>query len=138
MYRNTNRIVFVMRDGEVTLQCSGTAENYCHHWVLTVNLNHDIPKEAQVSGTQILFQFDCVIQPIVLYGIDGVHSVHSYTRWDKYPSEALHAEFRQMILKIQKKTPTNACKEELARFPLAINIHIIDAFTKKSHRHPGF
>lgn len=68
--------------------------------------------------------FDCVIQPIALYGSEiwGPLSEHSYTRWDKHPIETLHAEFCRLILKIQKKTPTNACRAELGRYPLAINI----------------
>uniref|UniRef100_A0A3B1JC70 ribonuclease H n=1 Tax=Astyanax mexicanus TaxID=7994 RepID=A0A3B1JC70_ASTMX len=68
--------------------------------------------------------FDSVIQPIALYGSEvwGPLSQHSYTRWDKHPTEVLHAEFCRMILKVQRKTPTNACRAELGRFPLIINI----------------
>ncbi|KAI4885658.1 hypothetical protein NFI96_003646 [Prochilodus magdalenae] len=68
--------------------------------------------------------FDSVIQPIALYGSEvwGPLSQHSYTRWDKHPTEVLHAEFCRLILKVQRKTPTNACRAELGRFPLLIHI----------------
>ncbi len=69
--------------------------------------------------------FDSVIQPIALYGSEvwGPLSDQSYTRWDRHPTEALHTEFCKMILKLQRKTPNNACRVELGRFPLIINMH---------------
>ncbi len=69
--------------------------------------------------------FDSVIQPIALCGSEvwGPLSDQSYTRWDKHPTEALHTEFCEMILKLQRKTPNNACRAELGRFPLIINMH---------------
>ena len=68
--------------------------------------------------------FDSVIAPIALYGSEvwGPLSTHNYTRWDKHPTESLHAEFCRNILKVQRKTPTNACRAELGRFPLIIPI----------------
>ncbi len=69
--------------------------------------------------------FDSVIQPIALYGSEvwGPLSDQSYTRWDTHPTEALHTEFCKMILKLQRKTSNNACRVELGRFPLIINMH---------------
>ena len=68
--------------------------------------------------------FDSIIQPIALYGSEvwGPLSDQDYTRWDKHPTETLHAEFCRSILNIQRKTPTNACRAELGRYPLIINI----------------
>ena len=68
--------------------------------------------------------FDSVIQPIALYGSEvwGPLSHHSYTRWDKHPTESLHAEFCRYILHVHRKTPTNACRAELGRYPMIINI----------------
>ena len=62
--------------------------------------------------------------PIALYGckIWGPLSKLDYTKWDKHPIESLHAEFIRNILRVQRKTPTNACRAELGRFPLALNI----------------
>ncbi len=42
-------------------------------------------------------------------------------RW--HPTEALHTEVCKMIRKLQRKTPNNACRAELGRFPLIINMH---------------
>ncbi len=50
----------------------------------------------------------------------GSTNDQSYTRWDK-ATEALHTEFCKMILKLQRRT-NNACRAELSRFPLIINI----------------
>jgi len=68
--------------------------------------------------------FDSVIQPIALYGSEiwGPLSHQSYTRWDKHPTESLHAEFCRYILHVHRNTPTNACRAELGRYPLIINI----------------
>ncbi len=64
--------------------------------------------------------FDSVIQPIALYGSEvwGPLSDQSYTRWDRHPTEALHTEFCKMILKLQRKTPNNACRAELGPIPI--------------------
>ncbi len=55
--------------------------------------------------------FDSVIQPIALYGSEvwGPLNHQSCTRWDKHPTESLHAEFCRYILHVQRKTPTNKC-----------------------------
>ena len=68
--------------------------------------------------------FDSIIMRIALYGCEvwGPLSKLDYTRWDKHPIESLHAEFLRNILRVQRKTPTNACRAELGRFPLALNI----------------
>lgn len=68
--------------------------------------------------------FDSIIQPIALYGSEvwGPLSMHDYTAWDKHPIETLHVEFCRSILKVQIKTPNNACRAELGRYPLAIPI----------------
>ena len=39
-----------------------------------------------------------------------------------HPTESLHAEFCRHILHVHRKTPTNACRAELGRYPLIINI----------------
>ena len=66
--------------------------------------------------------FDSVIQPIALYGSEvwGPLSHQSYICLDKHPTESLHAVFCTYILHVQRKTPTNACRAELGRFPLII------------------
>ena len=68
--------------------------------------------------------FDSVIQPIALYGSEvwGPLSQQNYSKWDKHPIETLHVEFCRNILKIQRKTPNNACRAELGHYPLMINI----------------
>ena len=40
----------------------------------------------------------------------------------KHPIEILHAEFCKRILRVQRKTPNNACRAELGQYPLIINI----------------
>ncbi len=46
--------------------------------------------------------FDSVIQPMAQYGSEvwGPLSHRSYTRWDKHPTESLHAEFCRYILHV--------------------------------------
>ena len=68
---------------------------------------------------------DSVIQPIVQYGSEvwGPLSHQNFTRWDKHPTEFLHAEFCRYVLHVHRNTTTNACRTELGRYPLIINIH---------------
>ena len=45
-----------------------------------------------------------------------------FSDWDKHQIEILHTEFCKFILKVQRKTPNNACRAELGQFPLLIDI----------------
>ena len=82
------------------------------------NVNFQIPVKIWLKI------FDSVIQPIALYGSEVWSPLNhqSYTHWDKHPTESLLAEFCRLILHIHRKTPTNACRAELGRYPLIINI----------------
>lgn len=84
-----------------------------------------------LKGTFIKFKFQLksgakylTVSLCQLYGCEvwGPLSKLDYARWDKHPIESLHAEFLRNILRVQRKTPTNACRAELGRFPLALNI----------------
>ena len=68
--------------------------------------------------------FDSVIVPIALYGSEvwGPLSRLEHDSWDKHPIETLHTEFCRKILNVQRKIPNNACRAELGRFPLLLNI----------------
>ena len=67
---------------------------------------------------------DSVIEPISLYGCEiwGPLANHDPEKWDKHQTETLHTEFCKSILRTQRKTPNNACRAELGRFPLIIKI----------------
>ncbi len=60
--------------------------------------------------------FDSVIQPIARF---GVHSVIRAT----LDGTDIQQKPYTLILKLQRKTPNNACRAELGRFPLIINMH---------------
>ena len=68
--------------------------------------------------------FKSVIEPIALYGCEvwGPATKGDFSNWDKHPTEALHAEFCKSILRVQRKTPNNACRAELGQYPLIIDI----------------
>ena len=70
--------------------------------------------------------FDAVIEPIALYGCEvwGPLTNQDFIKWDKHQIETLHAEFCKSILKVQRKTPNNACRAELGRYPIVIKISI--------------
>ena len=71
-----------------------------------------------------LKMFKTVIQPIALYGSEiwGPMTNQDYTNWDKHKIETLHTEFCKYLLKVQRKTPNNACRAELGQFPLLFDI----------------
>merc|ERR1712082_102586 len=64
------------------------------------------------------------IKPIALYGSEiwGPLAKKDFSNWDKHLIETLHMEFCRYILKVQRKTPNNACRAELGQFPLLIDI----------------
>ena len=65
-----------------------------------------------------------MIEPNALYGCEVwvPLSNQDFIKWDKHHIETLHAEFYKSILKVQRKTPNNACRSELGRCPIAIKI----------------
>ncbi len=66
-----------------------------------------------------------MIQPIALYGSEvwGPLSDQSYTRWTDIQQKPYTQNSAKIILKLQRKTPNNACRAELGRFSLIINMH---------------
>jgi hypothetical protein len=46
----------------------------------------------------------------------------NYKHWEKTPIEDVHTEFCRIIRNIRKKVPNNACRAELGRLPLIVNI----------------
>ncbi len=65
-----------------------------------------------------------VIEPIALYGCEvwGPLTNQDFTKWDKHPIETLQTELRKVLLRVQHKTPNNACRAELGLYPLIITI----------------
>lgn len=68
--------------------------------------------------------FSSVIEPIALYGSEvwGPLTNQEFDKWEKHPIETLHVEFCKTILKVHRHTTNNACRAELGRYPLIINI----------------
>ena len=71
-----------------------------------------------------IWLLESVIEPIALYCCEvwGPLTNQDFTKWDKHQIETLHAEFCKNILCVQRKTPNNACRAELGRYPLIIKI----------------
>ncbi len=71
-----------------------------------------------------LKMFKAVIEPIALYGSEvwGPSIKFDFLNWEKHPIETLHLDFCKRILKVQRKTPNNGCRVELAQYPLLLNI----------------
>ncbi len=65
-----------------------------------------------------------VIEPIALYGCEvrGPLTNQEFTKWDKHPIETLQTELCKVLLRVQRKTPNNACRAELGLYPLIITI----------------
>uniref|UniRef100_A0A0E9XK31 Uncharacterized protein n=1 Tax=Anguilla anguilla TaxID=7936 RepID=A0A0E9XK31_ANGAN len=63
---------------------------------------------------------ECVIELIALYGSEvwGPLTKQDFTQWDKYHTETLHEEFCKILLHVQRKTTSNACRAELGQYPL--------------------
>ena len=82
------------------------------------NIKIDIPTKTWLK------MLDSVIEPISLYGCEiwGPLANQDLEKWDKHQIETLHTEFCKSILRVQRKTPNNACRAELGRYPLIIKI----------------
>lgn len=65
-----------------------------------------------------------VIEPIALYGSEvwGPLTDQEFSTWDKHPIETLQTELCKILLRVQRKTPNNACRAELGLYPLVITI----------------
>ena len=70
------------------------------------NINFNIPIRIWLK---IL---ESVLEPIALYGCEvwGPHTNQDFTKWDKHQIETLHAELCKNILRVQRRTPNNACR----------------------------
>ena len=103
--------------GTITITASGSSNMAEMHWKKKSFYNFQIPVKIWHKI------FDSIVQPVVLYGTEvwAPLSQQNFTRWDKHPTESLHAEFCRFIL--HRNTPTNACRAELGRYPLIINIY---------------
>ena len=81
------------------------------------NIKFDIPIRIWLK---IL---ESVKEPIALYGWEvwGPLTNQEFTKWDKHQIETLHAKFLTKTSSVYNvKTPNNACKAELGRYPLII------------------
>lgn len=67
---------------------------------------------------------DSVIEPISLCGCEiwSPPANQEFMKLDKHQTETLHTELCKSILRVQRKTPNNACRAELGRYPLIIKI----------------
>ncbi|KAL2076447.1 hypothetical protein ACEWY4_027956 [Coilia grayii] len=68
--------------------------------------------------------FDSTIKPILLYGSEiwGTKYKNNYDSWDKSPTEIFHLEFCKNILGVHRHASNLACRAELGRFPLLMDI----------------
>ena len=82
------------------------------------NINFNIPIRIWLKI------IESVIEPIALYGCEvwGPLTNQDFTKLDQHKIETLHAEFCKNILRVQRRTPNNACRAELGRYPLIIKI----------------
>lgn len=69
--------------------------------------------------------FDTVIKPIALYGSEiwGAQLSIDHRQWDKGPTELFHIQFCKDILGVHRTSSNMACRAELGRFPLSIEVN---------------
>ena len=68
--------------------------------------------------------FDTMISPILTYNCEvwGAYLKSDLSHWDKSPIEKAHLRFCKSYLGVNKKATNDACRAELGRFPLKLNI----------------
>lgn len=93
----------------------------------TVNLRKLRPKQANKI-------FDSMISPILTYGSEvwGVYQNHDFQKWDKSHTERMHLRYCKFYLGVNNKATNLACRSELGRFPLNIQI---DKLALKYYNH---
>ena len=71
--------------------------------------------------------FESIISPILLYNSEiwGEFTCidKDFHKWNQTPIEKTHLKFCKLYLGINKKATNVACRGELGKFPLLINIH---------------
>ena len=68
--------------------------------------------------------FDSILKPILLYGSEvwGTKFKNKLDTWDKSHPELFHLEFCKNILGVNRSCPNIACRAELGRYPLLLDI----------------
>ena len=68
--------------------------------------------------------FDTMISPILTYNCEvwGTYLKLDINHWDKSPIEKVHLRFCKSYLGVNKKATNDACRAELGRFPMKLNI----------------
>ena len=117
-------MIFQKRSSPQHQQCllnTTTLEHTKNYTYLGLNISSTGNfKQAVHIPIQIWLKIlDSVIEPISLCGCEvwGPLANQEPEKWDKHQIETLHAEFCKSILHIQRKTPNNACRVELGRYP---------------------
>ena len=69
--------------------------------------------------------FDTMISPILPYNSEvwGVFVKSDFKSWDNSGIEKTHLHFCKLHLEVHNKSSNVACRSELGRFPLIININ---------------
>ena len=71
--------------------------------------------------------FDSIISPILLYNSEvwGGYTCTNkdFHKWNQTPTEKAHLKFCKLYLGLHRKATNIACRGELGKFPLLINIH---------------
>ena len=69
--------------------------------------------------------FDTMISPILTYNSEvwGVYTKSDFKPWENSPIEKTHLQFCKRYLEVSNKASNIACRAELCRFPLIIDIN---------------
>ena len=69
--------------------------------------------------------FHTMISPILTYNSEvwGVYTKSDFKSWENSPTEKTHLQFCKRYLEVSNKASNIACRAELGRFPLIIDIN---------------
>ena len=113
--------------------CLNKLSSYCNSWMLKIN-----PKKTKIMvfqkgkykcdyvfhiGNEI---FDTMISPILTYRNSELWSAFvksDFKSWDNSGIEKTHLHFCKRYLEVHNKSSNVACRSELGRFPLIIDIN---------------
>ena len=107
---------------EIALQTKPSPERkLCTHFKLThiIDLKRLKPKHANKL-------FETPIVPILSYGCElwGAYLKQTFQNWEKSPIEKVHLRFCKYYLGVNGKATNIACRAELGRFPLKLQIDL--------------
>ena len=108
-------------NGKFTLAMKQLSEKALHA-LYSIRRHLNLHNLAPNLAIKIL---DTIVSPILLYNSEvwGAYIKNDFNGWDNSPTEKTHLKFCKIYLGVGRKATNIACRGELGKFPLIVDIY---------------